>query len=364
MTEPDLGPWSGDDFRATVQTAIAGLGLNAGVPDAVRFLASVVRLVRLRLVADSSGNDPLLPSVFVLKPSPPVVARALSHAPVINSGQVPIAGKIWFVSEFANSGRAIEVSNPSDLAEVFSVIVNELELGEVPALLFDPRTATNEVRYYAKGLAFDDECDKCDLSAEALSIERIFDVIDKVWLASLAVPKLTQPFSIWINASKNVPDDQAESKIQGLLRTGLQAAIPSCEPRVEFDFKTGRADIVIEEADLLEQSKVIYRAILELKVFRSRSSNNKPVAKAVAVRAANDGIDQVVAYAAERKAPLAALCCFDMRSACEGSGALPADVRKNAAAYSVRLAVWFLFSSAAMLRQFKKHSGSNFRQHY
>jgi hypothetical protein len=359
----DLGPWANDNFQATVRAAVAGLGANAGMPDTVRFVASVTRLIRLRMVSDVAAADPRLPSIFLLG-APTDGGRPVSREPVINSGQVCIAGKIWFVSEFANSGRSIETNDPSNLGALFAVVTEELELGTVPALLFDPRTSGNQIRYYPKGLAKDDLCDVCDLSGETLTVERILEVIDRVWLASLASPKLTTPFALWTRASKNIPGERAEQKIQGLLRTGLQAGIPSCDPRVEYDLRSGRADIVLEEPDLIEQSTVHYRAILELKVFRSRTHSNEPVGKQVAIDAARDGIEQVASYAKERRAPIAALCCFDMRSTCTGAGAVSPAARLLAANSGVEVAIWFLFSSAAALRRFERSSGSGFRKHY
>jgi hypothetical protein len=361
---PELGPWAEDNFAVTVRSAISGIGIDAGVPEEIRFLGSIVKLIRLRLAADKDAQDPLRPAIFLLKPSPQTVNEPLKREPALNSGLVRLTGRIWFVSAAANSGRHLEIDIAGDLDALFQLVVEEFKLGSAPALLFDPRAAGRQIRYYTNGLADPEDCQICNLDDNEVSTNSIFELIDRVWMASLMTPRHAAATSIWKNAAKCIPSRTAERSIQEVVRLGLCVRFPACTPRPEYNLDSGRLDILIEEMDVLQPSLVRCRAIIELKVFRSYSHEGNAVARAVVNTSITEGITQVSAYANEKNAPVAALCCFDMRSACTKANCFTPAVATDAASMKVSLAVWFLFSSSKKYRDFRKAESSGFSKHY
>lgn len=359
-----LGPWSEDNFTSTVRTAIAGVGADTDLPREIRFLGSVAKLVRLRLAQSNSSGDPQVPAVFLLKAAPEDPNRSYKREPMLNTGLTPVTGRLWFVSEVVNSGRYVDLDEKMDNDTLFSLVTQDLNLGNVPALIFDPRPAAKQLRFYPSGLSKDDICEICELKATNISANRLFTTIDKVWNASLKTPQQAAgAFTLWENARRGHPTRYAERVIQGLLRLGVQVDFPTCTPRLEYVLDTGRCDILLEENDTLEPSKTTCHAILELKVLRAFSHKGDSVSTVFTAKAIVDGIDQVSAYSKEKHAAIAALCCFDMREACS-RGSCFDPVRSDAANVGVALAIWFLFSSSKQYRDFQKAAGSDFRDHY
>ena len=360
----DLGPWAADDFNATVRSAIAGIGADAGLPPTVRFLGSVAKLVRRRIANDTERVDPLLPAIFLLQPSPQDIEGGTRHAPILDDGLCPVAGRLWFVSEVAHSGRFVELGSATDFDEVFHFVAETLKLGKVPALLFDPRTNGQQIRFYPFGFARDDECHICELTGTDVSSQTIFKMVDRVWRDSLQTPTKAAPFPIWKNASKRFPGRTAEKTIQGLLMVGFGSKLLACTMRSEYDVDSGRLDILIAEADVLEPSKETSHAIVELKVLRSFTENGGAVGGTTSATAIRDGVIQASAYAIDKHVRVAALCCFDMRVQHTRDASFTQQVRSDADQADVALGLWFLFSSAKQMREVRKALGSGFQEHY
>ena len=282
---------------------------------------------------------------------------------MLDAGLTSLTGKLWFVGAVARSGRFIDLEETQENDVLFSLVTDQLKLGAVPAIIFDPRPATQQLRFYRNGLLFVDDCDVSELATAEISIERLFEVIDKIWTSSLKTPRHAAQFGLWQNYGKVHPTQFAEQKIQAILRTGLQVGFPTCNPRPEDVLDAGRCDILLEEQDVLEPRKTIAHALLELKVFRSFTSTGTPVSPKVARDEVLKGIEQAHQYAAEKHAPIAALCCFDMRRECSQGTTLDA-ARETAAGANVAIALWFLFCSAAKYRAHLTATVSGFRQHY
>ncbi len=305
----------------------------------------------------------MMPAVFLLKPSPES-RHATQREPVLNSGLVQLTGRLWFVSESAMSGHFLQLSEPENLDKVFRFVTDDLALGDVPALLFDPRTSEKELRYYPRGLAHENHCCLFQLSGVTVSAERIFAVIDRVWRSSLQTPRKAASFPIWATASKCMPGRRAEKTIQAILVAGFAADLLTCILRPEVDVDSGRIDIVIAEADPIDVSKEICHAVVELKVLRSFSNTGHPVGESVAIDAIADGITQASEYAKDKKARVTTLCCFDMRSSHSCGDIFSKEVRASALEAAVIMGLWYLFSSAKQFRNVRRALGSDFREHY
>ena len=63
-----LGPWADADLRQTARDAV-GVGIDADLPDHVRFIAGVTKLIRKRLAMKDSDFDSKHPAVFLLEPN-------------------------------------------------------------------------------------------------------------------------------------------------------------------------------------------------------------------------------------------------------------------------------------------------------
>src|SRR4051812_16930658 len=81
-----LGPWSDADLLATLRNS-GGIGADTGLPDHVRFLANVAKLIRRRLAQPTQNTDPEVPAIFVFRPTPPSVQGYVStRVPMLDNG--------------------------------------------------------------------------------------------------------------------------------------------------------------------------------------------------------------------------------------------------------------------------------------
>src|SRR5262249_46814880 len=133
---PDLGGWSPEELRATVHETSA-VGSDHDIEALTRVVRGVAPVVRKRGALDKKAADPKQVSVFLLAPNAPG-SHALAREPMLDAGLTPIAGKIWFVNAPVVSGRArpLGVDDPDG---VFRTVTDELGLGDLPAVIVDPR---------------------------------------------------------------------------------------------------------------------------------------------------------------------------------------------------------------------------------
>src|SRR5688572_16046136 len=88
-----MGRWQGDDLEGTASRN-NGLGVDAELPDALRFKRNVGGLVlKRRKIAGAEGKTDSI-AVFLLRPLPPSGIEA-EREPFLGEGQVEIVGQIW-----------------------------------------------------------------------------------------------------------------------------------------------------------------------------------------------------------------------------------------------------------------------------
>ena len=347
-----LGSWAQSNFDQTVRENL-GISTDARLPASERFVSGVVSLVRRRMALTHGTPDVEQPALFLLQPSvrnlePEYRTR---REPLLDRGLIPVNGRIWFVSAVVVVGEFVEIGQMDDNA-LFSFVTETLKLGQVPAVLFDPRGGLPEIRYYEQGLGDPNTCERILISGADISVDRIFQVIDHIYSEHLVTPdaQLLSVGKLWENPQRGVPVEQAEEMIQLHLLIGLQQAFRGCKVRVEEKDTTGRLDLELEEQDWVDPTRFIRHAVLELKVLRSRGSTERTVSSTKTKEWVLSGVKQAAAYKAKRNAIATALCCFDMRDADTGNECF-VEVTELAEQLGVRLERWYLYSSAARYRE-------------
>jgi len=339
--------WADDDLRKTAD-ANFGVGTEAGLPDAVRFLVGVARVIRGRHQEVGMGCEEA-PAVFFLRPRGPegVDPADLESQPMLDNGLTPLGGNFWFVGPPVYGALGFALSDQLDDGAIFETAIDELGLGSAPAALFDPRGKKPSLRHYPAGLASPDEVKVFSLTGEKMDLDRIVKIVDEATSNHLDGP--AGGANLWKDAKKHQPSDRAEKSIQFALKVALSHALPTAVIREEQQQIAGRLDLEVEEP-LLEDGEFVRHAILELKVLRSFGSTGGKVSEEEVRKVVKEGVRQAVAYRKERRAKAAALCCFDMRV----KGAREKcfnGVRKTAAREKLELRVWPIYASAAERRE-------------
>lgn len=336
--------WGDEALRHTAD-ANFGLGTDAGLPDSVRFLVGVARAVRKRhQEADLASEE--VPAIFFLQPRGPAdTAVTLRSQPMLDNGLAPLGGCFWFVASPVYGALGLEVSDWSDDARVFEKAIDELGLGGVPAVLFDPRGKYPVLRHYHAGLAKLDDVRVLSPLTEKMDLDRIIEIVDDETRAHLDGPG--GGARLWKDAKKRWPSDKAEKKIQFALKVALHHALPTAVIREEQSQVAGRLDLEVEEP--LLDGEFIRHAILELKVLRSFGSTGGSVPPGEVRKVVKEGVQQAVAYRKERSAKAAALCCFDMRIKNARKQCFR-GVKSQAEKEKLKLRVWPIYASATERR--------------
>jgi hypothetical protein len=349
----ELGPWADTDSVNLRSTAIAkaGIGADAGLPDEVRFLSGVTRLIRRRRAENSSKSDPLLPAVFLLIPAANFHEGVSSagRVPMLDNGLTQVVGRVWFVGPVPVSGRYVDLTAKTD-DEIFRHVEVVLKFGTSPAVIFDPRTTIPQVRYYPKGISTLDDYISINIYQSAISIDRILSVVDDIYSKCLVTPEAQlKAGKLWQDNSKHWPVQQAEDVVQLYLKIGLSGAFPMCTIRHEQTAVPGRTDLEIEEQDPLDQSKFTRHAILELKVLRSYGSTGKSVSDEETLAWVKSGVKQAAAYRSDKGALASALCCFDMRVVFTAEKCFE-HVAGLAKELGVVMRLWYIYASSKQYR--------------
>lgn len=346
--------WDDRELRKTA-SAYLGVGAEADLPNELRFLMAVVRLIRKRQheLRGGSGAPEAEqaegPAIFFCSPYAPLELdpAELSSVPMLDNGLTPIGMRFWFVSLLASIGQALELENWQSDQAIFYKAVVELGLGELPAVVYESRTKAPEVRFYPGGLSSPDRVSVVSLGREELSLEAILDVVENAHVSHLVTPQGPSVYQLWQNARKHWPIAEAERRIQFILRVALQSAFPATTVREEQSGTTGRLDLEIVEFH--GNGVVVEHALLELKVLRSFGSSGKPIPKGTVAEIVKDGVEQAAAYCKERNGRTSALCCFDMRTAYSNEDCFRA-IKATARRRKVTLRVWHIFASAKEYR--------------
>lgn len=346
-----FGPWANADLTRTARE-YAGIGTTSDLPTDVRFLAGVVQLIRARLARSKEAPDPLLPALFLLEPAPRIDQEESTpkRIPMLDNGLTPLNGRLWFVGAAVVSGHYVSVAEHDD-DNLFRFVIDRLELGNVPAILFEPRTGIPEVRFYPSGLGSQDEYKRLPLGGSDISLDKILEAINNVYCQCLVTPSAQiNAGKLWEQSDKWRPVVNAEAIIQWTLKAGLVAAFPSCIVRHEQTSVSGRVDLEIEECGPLDREAIVRHAVLELKVLRSFGSTGETVSPSEILAEIKSGVLQAAAYRDDKSARAAALCCFDMRKADLGESCFE-HVSTLAEGAKVRLKRWYLFASASLYRK-------------
>ena len=350
LRSTDLGSWADADFARTVNED-AGIGADAGLPDHVRFISGIVKLIRRHLALSKMDGLSPKPAIFLLEPSVPTgkLDVASTRVPMLDNGLTAVTGRLWFVSPVVVSGRYVEI-DANDDDQVFSVVTDNLQLGHVQAIVFDPRTVPPEVRFYANGLGQPEYYQPVTVANPDVSLSRIFEAIDLIYKSCLITPEAqTRSGKLWEKEQQYWAAQNAEDVVQTNLKAGLVAAFPSCTVRHEQTSVPGRLDLEIEESDPVDRGHIIRHAVLELKVLRSYGSTGKSVSETKTLEWVQSGVQQAAAYRNERNASASALCCFDMRK--EASGETCFDhVREMATDLKVEMKIWYIYATSHQYR--------------
>lgn len=258
-----LGAWSTDNLLETY-TKTGTIGADDNLPQEIRFLGGVAKLIRKRLAVENAKSDPSCPAIFLLKPNGPAhKSKEPTHVPMLDNGLTPITGRLWYLSPVVITGRYIDIGDYENDAELFQIIVDELKLGTIPAIIFDPRPGEPEIRFYKNGLSDAEVVDVILINRAQISLDNIFSTINDVYKKFLVTPD-AQPEAgkLWVEPAKCWPIKNAENTIQLYLKIGLTMAFPTCVVRHEQTDVSGRLDLEIEESDPLNRSLITRHAIL------------------------------------------------------------------------------------------------------
>ena len=346
-TEPIPG-FADKDLLETV-TENYGTGADSDLPSDLRFFLNVVQLVgkRLKTVEDPSRSDP---AVFFLLPNGPQLRDhlRLKSEPMLNNGVIPVAGRFWFVAQVVVKGEALSVDDWSSDASVFE-FADKLGVGTAPAVFVDTRTNPPEARCYQSGLNKPNDVKVFPMGAAAINIETVLSAVDRAHDQFLKTPSIqSSSLTVWRKASKHWVRENAEKRIQDVLRIGLGSRFPAMVVRSEKPLASGRIDLEVQEP--LGQGTVVRHAVLELKVLRRFRSTGRTVPNSKNTKAIEDGVLQVSSYRKESDAKAAALCCFDLREKYTDQECF-VPVKRSAGARRVRLKAWHLFGSAKEFRK-------------
>lgn len=345
-----LGPWEGDDFNNTIRTT-SEAGVDSDLPDKVRFIAGVAKLIKKRIAMASCENESTQLAIFLLEQSTAITNPdlALRRVPMLDNGMTMLNGRLWFVSPVVVAGHYIELGDGGD-DDHFRFITDVLHLGNSPAVIFNPRQDMPEVRFYQNGLDDLEVYQSSKVIDIDVSLDKVFEGIDLIYNKNLKTPDAQEKAGkLWKNSEKHWPEANAEHIIQLYLRVGLSTFFPTCTIRTEQGDVPGRLDLEIEESDGADRRKFTRHAILELKVLRGFGSTGRPVPDAETLTWVKKGVKQSVSYRDERGAIAAALCCFDMRSSKTGVKCFD-HVLKLARNKQVELRLWFIYASSKLYR--------------
>lgn len=235
------------------------MGADSELPSDKRFISRVVKLIRQRRAQIGADLDPAIPSVFLLesKPRPRINSSALpKRIPMLDTGRTVINGRVWFVNPALTMGYCVSIEDCNDDDDkLFRVVTDELQVGQVPAIVFEPRTRVPEARYYPNGLADLEDVQVVKITYDDVSLEQVFEVITRVVLGANS-----KSSALWEDHLKYWPAENVEDTLREQVVTGLWAAFGNtCTIRHEYTHILGVAaqgDVVDQISQFVEQRSV------------------------------------------------------------------------------------------------------------
>ena len=341
-----LGSWSGGTFDATVSEA-RGTGVDCDVPDDLRFMAGVATVLRRRIAAVDSADDPdpVDIAIFVLNAPMEDIGTEAVRVPMFDNGQTIVTGRLWLTTPSVVSAWCLDLPNGTD-NDRFQYVAEELRLGTQPTIIWDSRSVVRSFRWYPNGLAEPEHVELKPLAGE-IDPHIVYAKIDHLSRECFMTPTgMPTGTSLWKNGSKYWPHETAESLIQSHLRMGLIGSFPYCTIRHEQTQTAGRTDLEIEQCAPGDRSIVTYHCVLELKVLRSYRATGTAVPPQETRTWIEEGVKQAAHYRQHKGARWSALCCFDMRDSYETDSKCFGHVNDEAADLAVELWRWKLFGRA------------------
>lgn len=344
----DQGAWK-DDEKKVKEAPLTGRGADTDMPDALRFLVEVRRMVLARerepdAEFDRSAAMVLVPAAFYESAPPGLVRRFLS------SGSYRLTGQVHYLG-VAATGKSRDYDGDD------GALVDTLEADMVqmlPTVIYLPKAGGNsKLHWYPEGLAHAGKMKTYSVNTETPTPELIQAVIDSVYDGELKTPDQMAAWSSpWKDPAKGWAAKNAEERVQYAVRLGLHGRFgPHCRVKPEQPGKDGRTDIEIIGDFGVTQGKQTNFAVLELKVLRERGSTGVLRSPAQIDQHVRDGLEQASTYGDDRVFLERMLCCFDMRASNAGAGAVFAPINDDAAKLKVHLCLWYLYRSSDHYRE-------------
>lgn len=341
--------WSQDLIAETIAQLGLSAGVDADLPDHVRF----VRRVR-EIVSFFTGKYGRLsgPALFLLAPSIDDDVRATSTLRRrIHTGEVDPSSNVWLVGAAVADAYAIAFEN--DTAEcIFALVCDQLGLGDAPAVFCDAAPDPQLFAWYPLGLSQADRLYEGPLVLTSPpSLDELISVVDRVHQTRLMTThNQNMDTSLWEDGSKHWVHKRAEKRVQDALMAGLGGAFGRpyfVDQEVSSD--SGRFDIGFRESTA--PGTTALRAVLELKVARSFGSTGNSKSLAENEGHALDGVEQAWSYADDHGTDDSACLVFDLRTDEHHQEPDAATIR--ASELGVLLRLWRCFPTAEDYRDFK-----------
>jgi hypothetical protein len=343
--------WGIDELRATFDL-FGGAGSDSEIRSEIRFLRAAARLIWKRGTRADAGEDSSHLAVLILETrerDDPFLTE-FELEPMLDQARATINGRLWLANEQLNFGHFREHDRAG--SDLFSWIVDDLALGNRPAIVFDPTTDGGELRYYEAGLSDLGNVKPYPVGyIRPVSFEEVKEVIDLVHVESLISPQhQVNNVSTWKSPQRRWASDNAEAVIQAQLKVGLKQAFLFCDVSKEGPVSAGRFDLTISYIDPQTKARTCY-GVLELKALKSFGSTGGAYTEATNITAIRDGLVQAYSYRDDLEAAWSALCCFDMRSSEDVAESCFDSVRADATAHEVHLTRWRLFHTVKAYRE-------------
>lgn len=355
-----------DDFGGIEEREIAAAWASVGAPpgDAgatpfARFCIYTVALIAKRAAVSEDGDF----AVFLMTEAMQQDRGTLqvTHMPFLENGNDKICKNCWLVSPTLKNAYRLAISC-EDQTVLFQDVVSA-SLGSRPAIVLDRRGGVPKAYSYPKGLAVPEEKDQLVIEDRPITDGEMKTALDRFYETTLRTPRASSEghgLKIWKTASKGIPEDRPEERIQGRAVDQLRAKFPRHTLRAEPVTEDGRADITMYSPVLSSagHKSIRYDWVLELKALCDKTTTGRAVAKSRIVSAIKSGLEQVVAYRDGFNANRGALCCYDMRANDEGVETCFSYIATNAAAQNTPLWRWYLYRSTDVSRKAKSTIGA------
>lgn len=341
--------WSQELIATTIDELGLSAGVDAELPDYVRF----VRRVRELVTSYTSKHGRLAgPALFVLAPSieDDLKARATLRRR-IHTGEVDPALTVWMVGSAVADAFAIALENNAT-DDAFALVCEDLGLGDAPAVFCDAAPDPQIFAWYPLGLAQADRLYEGPIVlATPPNLDDLMTVVDRVHQTRLMTThNQNLDTSLWQDRSKYWAHKRAEKRVQDALMAGLGGAFGRPYFVVqEVSSDSGRFDIGFREATA--PGTTALRAVLELKVARSFGSTGSAKSLAENEQHAVDGVEQAWSYADDHGADESACLVFDLRA--DEHHQAPEAATAKALELGVLLRLWRCFPTAEDYRTFK-----------